>query len=592
MNKLNAFVNRLPKNPERVIWTSLIESLPLYKLTRSALLGATKDQELADLAKECYGLHSVQPVDRIDTYNFNIEYLASHFLSKIEPENGTTALAKENAQRTFLSYERHCRNYNRTGISALSFSHDPEINLYFGRMQSFIRKLLGDHPDRKQIMKNGRHGPGASTGSTSQFGHRYYKNSTVPYDVSTRALPFARYIIKHDERWVRALEDLFSRPFREIPNSELFTILDHERIEFVPKKPEIARTIGIGPAMNLWLQLGVDGVMKGALKSIGVNLSDQQINKDLARKASLDNKLSTIDLRGASDTVSLAIVEKLFPLDWVIMLDTLRLDTGVFPDGTVCRYEKLSAMGNGTTFAVESLLFAAAMHAVAPELSFGSDMHVYGDDIIFPTDKIKTLIRLLEMMGFMVNSEKSFFLENYTRESCGGDYINGTDVRPVFLRKHFSDMSILEYVALHNQLYIKFSKLGIIDPPVCRKLRSWVKPHINEFGPPGLDAVGTYFFVPQQPSDARRIDGVYRFNVFKIHIKTFAVRDDDSGYFHVMNNELKDSKSHVHEYSHLVEVLASGDQTMITRRNGYKVYPSNNKRRGRALVWPANPHEL
>jgi hypothetical protein len=119
----------------------------------------------------------------------------------------------------------------------------------------------------------------------------------------------------------------------------------------------------------------------------------------------------------------------LFPEDWYTLFDALRARDydGAFGPGT---YHKFSSMGNGTTFVIETLIFAAACSAV------GADVwSVYGDDIAISTDKAEALAALLHFLGFDLNADKSYTDPGFPfRESCGADWYEGRRVTPFYIR--------------------------------------------------------------------------------------------------------------------------------------------------------------
>jgi hypothetical protein len=67
---------------------------------------------------------------------------------------------------------------------------------------------------------------------------------------------------------------------------------------------------------------------------------------------------------------------------------------------------------------------------------------VFGDDIIVPAKAHEMTLRLLRILGFTPNLEKSFGSGTF-RESCGHDYYCGYNVRPVFLRKLETDTDLM-----------------------------------------------------------------------------------------------------------------------------------------------------
>jgi len=105
-------------------------------------------------------------------------------------------------------------------------------------------------------------------------------------------------------------------------------------------------------------------------------------------------------------------------------------------------------MGNGFTFELETLLFVALSAAVA-KLIPGRDLFVYGDDILIPSAADRDVRAVLEAFGFEVNQEKSFSSGPF-RESCGGDFFLGYNVRSCFATKDMDNS--LQWIALHNEL--------------------------------------------------------------------------------------------------------------------------------------------
>jgi hypothetical protein len=199
------------------------------------------------------------------------------------------------------------------------------------------------------------------------------------------------------------------------------------RVELVPKNWKTDRTIACEPEGNLPLQLAFDTYAKRRLRRFGINLSDQSANQKRAREASIKDDSVTVDFKAASDTICFNSVAWLFPWDWFKYLCALRSPNyrGAFGEG---KYQKFSSMGNGSTFCIETLIFAAACYAVGSK-----DFLVYGDDVILEKEFYSDYIRLTRFLGFTINEAKSFH-EGPFRESCGFDSFNGFDVTPVYLR--------------------------------------------------------------------------------------------------------------------------------------------------------------
>jgi hypothetical protein len=186
----------------------------------------------------------------------------------------------------------------------------------------------------------------------------------------------------------------------------------------------------------LFYQLSVGRHLKKRLQRFGIDLKKgQEVHRRVACQASRDDKLCTIDLSSASDTIASNLVKLLVPEMWADILDDLRCKfTYDLVKGKWLRLEKFSSMGNGFTFELETILFGclvleACSSALQRECFFGTDVFVYGDDIICPKEAYEEVKVVLEFFGMTLNKKKSFY-EGPFRESCGGDFWGGADVRP------------------------------------------------------------------------------------------------------------------------------------------------------------------
>jgi hypothetical protein len=217
-------------------------------------------------------------------------------------------------------------------------------------------------------------------------------------------------------------------------------IVRGNRFTTVDKDAHKKRGICIEPSINVFYQLAVGTWMTNKFRStiLWEKEEQQEFHKLLARLGSLTGSLATLDLSNASDTVCRNLVKLLLPTDWFQLLESLR-STHTFIGGKWVRLEKFSSMGNGFTFELETLLFHCITAVVARESRqtadwFGRTVSVFGDDIICPTDCAKDVISALEFFGFKLNKEKSFYNGKF-RESCGGDFFEGKDVRPHYLKE-------------------------------------------------------------------------------------------------------------------------------------------------------------
>jgi len=318
------------------------------------------------------------------------------------------------AEKAFFKAESRCRITNRR--LDWYFAHydrlDDRLKLRIERVQRIIEYILGDFDVfLEEIPSLIR----VTAGATST---RSRKDSLPYLKVGLRGIPATR----RAQPYLKALATHYG--YEKI---QFRTVFDN-RVETVPKNWKTDRTIACEPEGNLTLQLAFDAFAKDRLRKLGVDLSDQSENQKLAQLGSIDGSYATIDLSQASDTVAYNTVAWLFPVKWFNYLNSARTPLGV-GFGKRFRYAKFSSMGNGSTFAIESMIFAA----IAAAISEGDEFAVYGDDIIVKTEKVEATLELLRFFGFQVNTEKSYFAGPF-RESCGADWYSGINVTPVYVR--------------------------------------------------------------------------------------------------------------------------------------------------------------
>ena len=279
-------------------------------------------------------------------------------------------------------------------------------------------------------------GPGATTRLTNREGDVYYKFRGKP-ETTLANLPLASAAIGQIPLWYGEIH-----PLRM---SDLCTVVPGSKVTTVPKSAKTDRTIAIEPCMNMYVQKGIGTMIRSRLKRVGVDLSDQGHNQNLAKEA-YSMKYATIDLAAASDTVSYELVDLLLPDDWLSALKRCRSHRYTL-DRVVSDYHKFSTMGNGYTFELESLIFWATTLYVLKTLKLqGSPFGIYGDDIIVPQDAAQPVIDALTAFGFTTNVEKSFVTGSFY-ESCGKHYLRGEDITPVYVDDRVNSPSRLLWFA-------------------------------------------------------------------------------------------------------------------------------------------------
>lgn len=291
-----------------------------------------------------------------------------------------------------------------------------------------------------------------SSGATVDLprGTQMSKKMTERITVTKRAFPHLRKVMSRDPAWLSAITGRDTYNYAS-PLEMNFDFVEYNRHLIVAKTAFTGRCIAAEPTGNSFLQQGTGRFIRARLKRFGVDLDDQSWNQYLAQVA-YRLGYSTIDLEGASDSVSRQLVKLLLPQRWFDYLMDLRTTHSKVSHGGPARrirLEKFSSMGNAFTFELESLIFwalASAVNEAYPEK--GGSVGVYGDDIVVKRDLYQPLVDVLNWCGFKVNSAKSFRDGNFF-ESCGGNYFMGFDVTGFHQQSLVSDLS--EVISFHNR---------------------------------------------------------------------------------------------------------------------------------------------
>lgn len=315
-----------------------------------------------------------------------------------------------------------------------------------------------------------KHGPGAT--ADRQSSNQRFRHRSWPLRLES-LFPFVEYALPSSS-YYHELDDVhFPDSGAELP----------VRVISVPKTLKTPRIIAIEPSCMQYMQQALSGPLATLLESkvvpghTRVNLcysmigfTDQDPNKFLAKEGSLSGSLATLDLSDASDRVSVKHVDALLS-NWPLLKEAfmaVRSTHADVPGHGVVPLSKYASMGSALCFPVEAMVFLAVIFYGLCESEAATDLRreiqsyqgrvrVYGDDIIVPTDKVDRVIGALELFGFKVNTNKSFWTGKF-RESCGGDYYGGLDVTPTKLKRlfpssHTETEEVMSLVAFRNHLY-------------------------------------------------------------------------------------------------------------------------------------------
>lgn len=302
--------------------------------------------------------------------------------------------------------------------------------------QDLITELFREFNPREITPK---HGPGAlATGEKDERKWRFLRK----YKELHSFFPYYEYFVPSRASLLRRI-----RWYKRLIPCEK----PRSAIRFVPKDSRGPRIISMEALEVQFAQQGLktalyDHIERHPLTKGLVNFTKQSINQQLAVEGSRDNTWATLDMKEASDRVSLQLVRVLFARTSLLpALEAVRSHFAVFPkgihDGKEVELYKYAPMGSAVCFPVEAVTFWALSKAImAYELgivNFPEETpaaYVYGDDIIIDRVFANAIMEALPKYGLLVNKNKSF-TDGPFRESCGFDCFKGEVVTPLKIRK-------------------------------------------------------------------------------------------------------------------------------------------------------------
>lgn len=354
--------------------------------------------------------------------------LANSFLKKFEVSGNR---ANEAAAEEFLTANSRCREFD-IQVSCLE---DEYLLGEFRRAFSDFCSLVQDECSLAYLFELGNLGPGVNVG-TNGASDLYTKL------FSSRLTATCGSLLAWYKRLVQPIPEWHegeSQRDKEY-GSEL---VEGSKVSFAPKQTEISRMICSEPTVNMFFQLGFGRLIEKWLRKVfGVSLETQpDINRELARIGSITGGISTLDLKSASNYLSMTLLRKSSPREFLYWVEKLRSPRTKL-SGEWVDLHMASTMGNGFTFPLQTAIFCCVVKSVyrlkgiplKRDIGELRNWGVFGDDIIVETQCVRQVVRLLNLLGFVVNGDKSFS-EGYFRESCGADYYQGHPVRGVYLRK-------------------------------------------------------------------------------------------------------------------------------------------------------------
>jgi len=308
-----------------------------------------------------------------------------------------------------------------------------------------------------------KHGPGKTADKV--VGNNKFIVKTWTRRLEENFFPSADFIIPNYGFSDDLLDVTYLEPGDEPPVS----------VVCVPKTLKTPRIIAMEPAHMQYAQQALMELLVSKLeasKVLGrmIGFLDQTPNQELARIGSKTGNYATLDLSEASDRVSLRLVTHLLlnvpVLSRAVM--SCRSKAASVPGFGVLPLAKFASMGSALCFPIEAMVFLAIVFVgiqkelkrplVSKDLKmFHGNVRIFGDDIVIPSIYVPSVIESLETFGLKVNTTKSFWTGKF-RESCGGEFYDGTSVKPVRLTmlppNHRQQASeFVAFASQRNQLY-------------------------------------------------------------------------------------------------------------------------------------------
>jgi len=217
------------------------------------------------------------------------------------------------------------------------------------------------------------------------------------------------------------------------------TVENSAKVVLVPKDSRGPRLISCEPLEHQWIQQGLGGAIVKLVESHpltrwSVHFTNQQSNQFGALLGSKTGDYATLDLKEASDRVTVGLVRLLFPSRVLPYLEAARSLSTKLPDGRVLKLRKFAPMGSALCFPVMALVIWAILAAGTDDADARESILVYGDDVVVETARAVHAIRHLETVGLKINRQKSC-THGFFRESCGVDAYQGRNVTPLRIRK-------------------------------------------------------------------------------------------------------------------------------------------------------------
>lgn len=526
---VNLRLNKMHRNIGRKTFIALLLDLCEYVNTPKSLAIALSIRYIntidsANLKAVC----SVDPLHYLDHYSYFKDAQACAFLKK------SNMFKKKYDEKDLLTFYRRSEEQAIIQHEQLSSTIPEKVYQQIFAVRGIIRSIIGNLPHEV----HGRFGPGSTyllrgddASLAGKMVHRL-ESTALAEDAVIHVIKNSmlhqhfsnfHYDTGSDPRFSGGIvrDAIIDRVRPSIVPGDRFCLVDKDLF-----KP---RAMCPQPTGNMAVQLGTADILERRFyRFSGIKLSETDaIHKELV--TSCYDLFGTIDLSDASDSISLKLIELLFPREWYNLIRAItcrqtRVGDTWYPN------RKAFAQGCGITFIIESIIFYAITYVTVKKLALQPDIRsmvsVYGDDIIVPIHYHQEVVEALELFSFKVNREKSFGLTSPFKESCGSDTFNGMDVRPLYLKEY--DLTYPSLLILTNTISKIFECITHSEDP--RTKRIWYR-LVDLFKNTGIKP----HFVPLECSESEGVRIDKRLFHYKHQIQHVTVVIQRLSYIDIFN---------------------------------------------------------
>lgn len=300
------------------------------------------------------------------------------------------------------------------------------------RIERLFRPLERMDDELLFLCDLGSFGTGASTGT----------DDNILFKVSCDTLTFSSSsTLVAYKRWCKSRSSGWTSSEKERQYNHGSTRCNFGKCTFVPKDTSKYRMVVTEPSLDMLFQRGLGSFIDGMLiRDFSVDITSQEgKNREMARRGSIDQSLGTIDSTSASDSIYAVPLLNAGVLSQYSyeLIRSIKSDMITYKDKRI-KISMLGTQGCGFTFSFMTYLLCSIVEAVYDlqgiPFQNGVNVGVYGDDVIVSSRAYDAVITAMEMFGFVPNKSKSFNNGPF-RESCGGDFYKGQNVRNFYCKR-------------------------------------------------------------------------------------------------------------------------------------------------------------